>query len=260
MDFLAVTRLFLHVTLVVDLRERDVLQPLFFWRALLGGAEHPGHLGHLEGPGPGRGGTGAPPGEVGRLRGTCFSFFFLRAPFFGGIFDGFRIWYVFFACIVQLILLLQKQKKEGEKLKKKEEEKNQPPQPHKPQDKDPSALSALAPLQLGRLKVTVSQSHGVQPHKQGHQGLDENKDERVKGTKTACHLGRRVTAQPGSRRTASLPPRPPSPRPRSRPSALGGSGCPAPSPRPRSPPSALHVLAPCPLSPAPVRRRPRQGT
>ena len=61
----------------------------------------------------------------------------------------------------------------------------------------------------GRLKVTVSQSHGVQPHKQGHQGLDENKDERVKGTKTACHFGRRVTAQPGSRRTASLPPRPP---------------------------------------------------
>ena len=31
------TRLFLHVTLVVDLRERDVLQPLFFGRALLGG-------------------------------------------------------------------------------------------------------------------------------------------------------------------------------------------------------------------------------
>ena len=80
-----------------------------------------------------------------------FFFFFLRAPFFGGIFDGFRIWYVFFACIVQLILLLQKQKKEGEKLKKKEEEKNQPPQPHKPQDKDPSALSALAPLQLSKV-------------------------------------------------------------------------------------------------------------
>ena len=31
------TRLFLHVTLVVDLRERDVLQSLFFWRALLRG-------------------------------------------------------------------------------------------------------------------------------------------------------------------------------------------------------------------------------
>ena len=104
---------------------------------------------HLEGPGPV---PGHRRGEVGRLRGTCFSSsFFLRAPFFGGIFDGFRIWYVFFACIVQLILLLQKQKKEGEKLKKKEEEKNQPPQPHKPQDKDSSALSALAPLQLSEV-------------------------------------------------------------------------------------------------------------
>ena len=135
--------------------------------------------------------------------------FFVRAPFFGGIFAGFRIWYVFFACIVQLILLLQKQKKEGEKLKKKEEEKNQP-QATGQGPKCPKCPGSPSTLQgCGRLKVTVSQSHGVQPHKQGHQGLDENKDERVKGTKTACHLGRRVTAQPGSRRTASLPPRPP---------------------------------------------------
>ena len=37
MDFLAVTRLFLHVTLVVDLRERDVLQPLFFLEGASGG-------------------------------------------------------------------------------------------------------------------------------------------------------------------------------------------------------------------------------
>ena len=38
MDFLAVTRLFLHVTLVVDLRERDVLQPLFFGGHFWGGS------------------------------------------------------------------------------------------------------------------------------------------------------------------------------------------------------------------------------
>ena len=54
-------------------------------------------------------------------------------------------------------------------------------------------------------RLRPAQGHGLSKSR----GSTSQARKRVKGTKTACHLGRRVTAQPGSRRTASLPPRPP---------------------------------------------------